>query len=143
VTDGTAEGSGIMIDGATEQAAIGIARRFFAAIEAGDLEALAALYAPDMTIWHNIYQIEMSGQQHIDRMRAGFLPRYRNRRYSDIRLILTPEGFVQRHVFNAELESGETVRIPSCLICDVRDGQIVRIEEYLTMSPDMVTGAAS
>lgn len=118
-----------------EDAAIDIARRFFAAIEAGDLDAIAALYAPEMTIWHNIYQVEMSGQVHLDRMRASFLPTYVKRRYTDVRILRTESGFVQRHIFEAELASGETVRVPSCLICDIHDGYIVRIEEYLTMAP--------
>ncbi len=33
--------------------ALEIAERFFRAIEAGNVEAIRAIYAPDAVIWHN------------------------------------------------------------------------------------------
>ena len=39
-----------------------LAARFFAAIEAGDIDAIRAIYAPDARIWHNTDGIEFPGQ---------------------------------------------------------------------------------
>ncbi len=40
-------------DHAEPSDALGIAARLFAAIEAGDIEAVGRLYAPDLQVWHN------------------------------------------------------------------------------------------
>ena len=38
--------------------ALEIAERFFRAIEAGNVEAIRAIYAPDAVIWHNNDNLE-------------------------------------------------------------------------------------
>jgi len=40
--------------------ALVIAEKFFRAIEAGDVDAIRAIYAPDAVIWHNNDQLEQS-----------------------------------------------------------------------------------
>ena len=39
-----------------------VADRLFAAIEAGDLDAVAALYAPEAVIWHNHDGVEQPAE---------------------------------------------------------------------------------
>ena len=48
------------IDAKAAGAVLALADRFFAAIEAGDLDAVAGIYAPDAVIWHNSTRAEMS-----------------------------------------------------------------------------------
>jgi ketosteroid isomerase-like protein len=106
---------------------------FFSALERGDSVAIARCYAPDMRIWNNVQQLEMTGAQHIAGLEAYFFPRYLNRVYVNRRTDLLADGFVRQQVLTATM-NGEPVRIPMCLICRVSDGLISRIDEYLTLS---------
>ncbi len=42
-----------------------VATRFFAAIEAGDIDALRAIYSPDAVVWHNTDQVEQSVDENL------------------------------------------------------------------------------
>ncbi|MGA1766856.1 MAG: DUF4440 domain-containing protein, partial [Ilumatobacteraceae bacterium] len=42
-----------------------IANRLIAAIEAGDRDALGAVYADDVVVWHNTDQVEMTKEQNL------------------------------------------------------------------------------
>ena len=37
----------------SETSVLDVAARFFAAIEAGDIDTVRATYAPDAVVWHN------------------------------------------------------------------------------------------
>ena len=53
------------------------------------------------------------------------------REYVVSHLDALPDGFVQQHVLRATLPNGATWELPACVIVRVRDGQIVRLDEYL------------
>jgi ketosteroid isomerase-like protein len=38
---------------------------------------------------------------------------------------------VQQHVLRGVAPNGTALEIPACIVCTVRDGRIVRLEEYL------------
>jgi ketosteroid isomerase-like protein len=107
--------------------------KFFSALERGDSDTIAKCYAPDMRIWNNAQQVEMTGAEHIAGLKAFFFPQYLSRVYENRRTDLLADGFVRQQVLAATL-NGESVRIPMCLICRVTDGRISRIDEYLTLS---------
>jgi ketosteroid isomerase-like protein len=111
---------------------------FFSALERGDSAAIAKCYAPDMRIWNNAQQVEMTGAEHIAGLEGYFFPLYLQRVYESPRTDLLADGFVRQQVLTATL-NGKAVRIPMCLICRVTDGRISRIDEYLTLSaiPDL------
>lgn len=106
---------------------------FFSALERGDSATIAKCYAPNMRIWNNAQQVEMTGAQHIAGLEAFFFPSYQNRVYENKRTDLLADGFVRQQVLVATM-NGEPVRIPMCLVCRVTNGQISRIDEYLTLS---------
>lgn len=106
---------------------------FFSALERGDSAIIAQCYGPDMRIWNNAQQIEMTGAEHIAGLEAFFFPRFLNRVYENKRTDLLADGFVRQQVLAATFD-GEPLRIPMCLICRVEDGRISRIDEYLTLS---------
>lgn len=106
---------------------------FFSALERGDSATIAKCYAPDMHIWNNVQQAEMTGAQHISGLEALFFPHYLNRKYENQRTDLLADGFVRQQVLTATLD-GQPVRIPMCLVCRVKDGRIHRIDEYLTLT---------
>lgn len=109
-----------------------IAQQFFAAIEAGDMDQIRALYAPDARIWHNTDGISQTVEENLKVL--GWLIRsVPVRRYRVIRLDALPDGFVQRHVLELRTPNGQC-DIPACIVALVRDGMIARIDEYLDSS---------
>ena len=106
-----------------------IAVRFFDAIERGDADAVAACYAEDVVIWHNT-DGEAQGKAENLKVLSGLIRYYPERRYADRRLKAYPGGFVQQHVLRARRADGAERSLPACVICEVRDGRITRLDEY-------------
>lgn len=106
-----------------------IAVRFFDAIERGDADAVAACYAEDVVIWHNT-DGEAQGKAENLKVLSGLIRYYPERRYADRRLTAYPGGFVQQHVLKARRADGAERSLPACVICEVRDGRITRLDEY-------------
>lgn len=107
-----------------------IATRLFDALEAADVAALQNLYAPDATLWTNITQRDLSARDV-----AAFLPvlkrKFPDRRYSNRRVSLCDSGFFQRHRLTGTRADGARIAAECCAYVEVRDGRVVRIEEYL------------
>lgn len=106
-----------------------VAERFFRAVEAGDVEAIRAIYAPDARIWHNNDRLEQSVDQNL-RVLAWVAKNLTSRHYRVQRRVAIPGGFMQQHVLEAETAGGP-FSMPACVVCEVRDGRITRLEEYL------------
>lgn len=106
------------------------AQRLFSAIEAGDTAAITELYDPDVRIWHNYDGIEQTREENL-RILGWMAKNVGDLRYEEIRRDEIPGGFVQRHVLRGIGPSGQAFAMPACLFGFVRDGRIVRIEEYL------------
>lgn len=107
-----------------------VADRLFGAIEAGDLEAVRALYAPDAVIWHNTDGREQTVEQNL-RVLRWVVDHLADRRYEEVRRAPTATGFVQQHVLRCTRAGGERVEVPACLVVTVDEGRITRLEEYL------------
>ena len=110
--------------------ALDAAERLFAAIQAGDIAAITDLYDPDVRIWHNYDGIDQTRDENL-RILGWMAKNVRDLRYEDIRRDEIPGGFVQRHVLYGTGPGGQAFAMPACLFGFVRDGRIVRIEEYL------------
>ena len=106
-----------------------IANRLIAAIEAGDRDALGAVYADDVVVWHNTDQVEMTKEQNLASLDA-LAAMTTTRRFTDVRRHAVDGGFVQQHVLNLEWSSGSG-SLPGCVVVQLRDGLIARIDEYL------------
>ena len=107
-----------------------LADRVMRAIEQGDAETVAACYAPDARIWHNFDGLEQTVEENLRTLR-WIGKRLQNRRYEIVSRRAFDGGYVQQHVLHGTLNNGEAFRMPACLIVTVRDGRIVRLEEYL------------
>lgn len=115
--------------GATE-----VADRFFKAIEQGDLETVQEIYADDVLVWHN-YDTPFdreAGQTKADSLDVlqGFPNLLDDFRYDVLQREATPTGFVQQHVLRGKMKNGEPFELPACIICEVKDGKITRLDEY-------------
>lgn len=107
-----------------------LADRFFTAVSAGDIATLTELYDPDARIWHNDKGTAETVAENLRVLR--WLSRsLENMRYEDIRRYPLPDGFAQQHVLRGELPGHGPLEVPASLFVEVRDGRIVRIDEYV------------
>jgi ketosteroid isomerase-like protein len=107
-----------------------VAERFFRAVETGDIDEVAAIYAPDARIWHNFSGTEQSVEENLKIL--GWVARkLPGRHYDVLRRVEIPGGFLQQHVLRGTLADGSDFAMPACVICEVADGRITRLEEYL------------
>jgi len=106
-----------------------LAKRFFDAIEFGDIEGVRACYAPHAEIWHNIDGQVTTPEQNVDTLRA-FVARVPKRRYERRRLHVFDHGFVQQHDLHCMVTENREVVVSACLVCRVENDLIVRLDEY-------------
>jgi ketosteroid isomerase-like protein len=104
--------------------------QLFAAIMRGDTDAVRAIYAPDAVIWHNNDQVEETPERNL-RVLGWVSKNIKDIRYEDMRRHETPTGFVQQHVLRGIAPNGAALEIPACIVCEVKDGHITRLDEYL------------
>jgi uncharacterized protein len=104
--------------------------RFFAALEAGDIETLREIYAPDAVVWHNDDLLEQSVDDNL-KVLQGLHRAVSGLRYDIVRRALAGDGVIQQHVLRGHLPNGAEVELHAAMYLQVRDGHITRIEEYL------------
>lgn len=104
--------------------------RFFAALEAGDIDTVRAIYAPDAVIWHNDDLIEQPVDENL-KVLQGLHRAVSGLHYDIIRRAPAADGVLQQHVLRGRLANGAEVALPAAMYLQVRDGHITRIEEYL------------
>lgn len=107
-----------------------VAEQLFAAIETGDIDAVRSLYAPDIAVWHNNDGVTQSLDDNL-RVLGWVTSHLPGARYTDVRRAMTDSGFVQQHVLLATNRAGREVAVPACIVADVVDGRITRLDEYL------------
>lgn len=107
-----------------------MARRFFDAIEAGDIETMRNSFAPEAEIWHNTDELIVTRDQTAQTL-TGMVARIKDRKYADRQLTVFPGGFVQQHVLTGvRVHDDVAVRLPCAIICTVENGRITRLDEY-------------
>ena len=107
-----------------------IARQRQLASDNGDESALREIYSPDVVIWHNTDQVELSLEQS-QKTAVWFAKRLPDKHYDDIRRLPTPEGYVEQYVIRGTTADGVKVEIPACMIVTIVGEKITRLEEYL------------
>lgn len=116
-----------VIDAEAAEATLALAAEFMDAIQAGDPERLRAVYDPDIRVWHTFDRVEQVLQKNLRLL--GWMHRHvRGLAYDEIRVAVTPDGFVQQHVTRGEEPKFDA---PCMLRAWCSDGRITRIEEYL------------
>jgi len=107
-----------------------VAGKLISAIQGGDVEAVRACYTADARVWHNFDEKDQTIDENLATL--GWLSkRLTNRRYEILARRPFDGGYVQQHVLTGTLASGATFRMPACIVVQVRDGKIARLEEYL------------
>ena len=106
-----------------------LAKRFFDAVEGGDIDTLYGCYAPEAKIWHNTDDAEQSRDDNAATLK-GFVERISPRVYADRRLNVFEGGFVQQHELRGVRADGVAVRLTACIVCAVENGRITRLYVY-------------
>ena len=102
----------------------------FDAIEAGDIEAVAGCYAPDMTMWFNVTGQVSTREENLAALVAGS-DVARRRLYNDRIINTFDDGFVVQYTTNVVTHGGRKLALNACLVAEVHDEKIVRMFEYL------------
>jgi ketosteroid isomerase-like protein len=116
----------------TAQQSLEVADRLFKSIERGDVAAIrSAVYAPNAKIWHNNDGQTQTVEQNLAVL-GWVVANIGEIAYTDVRRQATPAGFVQQHVLRGKLKSsGKEFSLPACIVCEVENGRITRLDEYL------------
>ena len=115
----------------TPEQSLETADRLFSAIERGDVAAIRDIYAPTAKIWHNNDGLTQTVDANLAVL-GWVVANILELAYTEVRRNPTPTGFVQQHVMRGRLKSsGKEFRLPACIICEVEDGRITRLDEYL------------
>lgn len=114
------------LDPATEE----LASAFIAAIEQGNIPRLHELCSEDVVIWHNDDNKEVDLDR-VARILSWLSTNVRDLRYADVRRRAFAGGYAQQHVLTGIAPGGADLQVPACLIVQVSNGAITRIEEYL------------
>lgn len=105
--------------------------RFFAAIEGKSPNVVADLYADDVEVWHNFTNACQNKATNVQTLTAMCESVPKVRYEVSERLRLDDGRVLQRHVLCATVPGGAEIRIPACILIQVRNGKIARIDEYL------------
>lgn len=104
--------------------------RFFAALEAGDIDTVRAIYAPDALIWHNDDLVDQPVEENL-KVLTGLHKAVSGLHYEIIRRAPVADGVIQQHVLRGTLPNGQEVALHAAMYLRVKDGHVTRIEEYL------------
>jgi uncharacterized protein len=110
--------------------------RLITAIEAGDLEGVRSVYAPDVIVWAGFDNRERDVDSSLGVL-EWLVGETTERRYEIVRRIEIEGGVLQQHVLHCTGVSGASFSMPACLIVQVSTerGLITRIDEYLDPAP--------
>jgi ketosteroid isomerase-like protein len=102
----------------------------FDALERGDVGAVDALYAPDMTMWFNVTNAVTSREESLAAIDSG-KALHRRRDYDDRQIHTFDDGFVAQYSCVVVTHDGSRVPLTACLVAEVHDGLITALFEYL------------
>jgi ketosteroid isomerase-like protein len=110
--------------------ALSLAERLFAAIEAGDIDGVRAVYDPDVVVWNTMSGVDQTRDENLATL-TWCVEHLAGMRYTEVRRQRTEDGFVQQHVLRATAPDGSELVVPACLVVTVSGGLITRLDEYL------------
>jgi ketosteroid isomerase-like protein len=112
-----------------------VGERFFSAIEAGDMDAVRDVYHPDVAVWHNSDGLENRerGQSREDNVAllTVLTKKIKDWKYDIWFREATESGMVQQHTLRGRLPNGDALAIPVCIVLQIQDGCITRLDEYI------------
>jgi len=93
-----------------------------------DREKLGSVLSDDFIMWYNFENIDRTKAEFLETLKSAH-KRFDDQVHTDERVLPTPEGFVLQATMHGTVE-GVKFSAPFCLIAKVRDGKVVRGDEY-------------
>lgn len=104
--------------------------RLYDALGRGDAEGMRMACTPGALFWHSFDQTA----QDLDAAVSGWAAIVANsaeRGIFDVRRQATADGYVQQHLYVMRTTAGKRVIWPVCLVVQIEDGLVARIDEYI------------
>jgi ketosteroid isomerase-like protein len=118
-------------DEMTEAQAEELARELLERLTNATPTHLGALFAPGGIVWHNHDRKDMDSQEDCDGI-VGLREQVEGLSFQFVRSAGLPDGFLLRFIMSGTVRSnGRAMEGHNCLVAQVRDGRIVRIDEYV------------
>jgi ketosteroid isomerase-like protein len=111
-----------------------VADRLFGAIERGDYEAVAEMWADDVLVWHSG---DPKDNQRVRALKVirWFMDVTVTRSYEILDRQFFDGGFVQQHILRGGRPDDVSIEMRVCIVIKVgADGLITRIDEYFDPS---------
>ncbi len=108
-----------------------LADELFAAVAAGDVDRVCAIYADDVQMWNSATQKTLTRDENF-RLIKAFTSRVSDLRYEVHEREFFPGGFMQRHTLHGKIvASGDSLTLPICIVIHAANGKIEKIFEYV------------
>jgi ketosteroid isomerase-like protein len=104
--------------------------RLFDALARGDIEGIRASLAPHARVWHSFDCIAHDREAAVASL-AQTVAAFAERRVEDVRRQPSTRGFVQQHLFVVRSADGSRKAWPVCIVVEIADGVITRLDEYI------------
>jgi ketosteroid isomerase-like protein len=107
--------------------------KFWATVsEEHNVDKFATILAPDFVMWYNFDDAERTREQFMETLRNAHAM-FHNQVNANPRITVTTDGFIVQATLQGDLD-GKRISAPYCLIAKVRDGLVVRGDEYFDTS---------
>lgn len=106
-----------------------VADALFDAIADGDTASVARLWADEVAVWHSGDRADNDRARAL-RVIGWFVDNTTRRRYDVTDRRFFDGGFVQQHILHATGINGAVIAMRVCIVIQVADGLITRIDEY-------------
>jgi ketosteroid isomerase-like protein len=105
--------------------------QFYEALTRNDVAAALALCTPDARFWH-CFDGDPQDLETASRGWAGMAAAFAQTGFADVRRTPTGDGrYLQQQLFWAQPASGKRIAWAVCMIVELRDGRIARLDEYI------------
>jgi len=103
--------------------------QFWATVsEEHNVEKFATVLHDDFVMWYNFDPQDRTRQEFIDTLKSAHAM-FEDQKNEDLKITLTEEGFVLQATMTGVL-AGERIASPYCMIATVKDGKVIRGDEY-------------
>lgn len=109
------------------------------AVGSGNVERMREVIAEQATVWENLDGKTRTFAD-VGRFHAILASKLDGLRFENVRLTPTSRGYIEQHDKILVRKSGEECRSSTCMVVEVEDGRIVKVEEYLdrdTLPPEV------
>ena len=107
--------------------------RFFGSMQPCDTATLRDCLTEDAIVWHSFDRVMMRPDD-VVKSWEGMATSFTDRSVTDVRRQQTATGYVQQHLFVVRGKDGVRKAWPVCIVVQIRDGRIARLDEYIDLS---------